>query len=74
MDAIATLKPVHSAHVSDDPWLSKPATPENIANLLVFLASDMSQEISGAIIPIDHARSTIQHMKAMIWHCVNGVM
>ena len=59
MDAIATMKSVHSAHGSDDPGYSKPATPESIANLLTFLSSDMSMEINGAIIPIDHAWSTI---------------
>lgn len=31
MDVIATIKPVHSAQVSDDPGFSKPAMPENIA-------------------------------------------
>ena len=59
MDAIVTMKPVHSAHESDEPGFSKPATPESRANLLVFLASGMSMEISGAVIPIDHAWSTI---------------
>ena len=59
MDAIAAMKPVQSARVSDDLGFSKPATPEGIANLLVFLASDVSIEVSGVIIPIDHAWSTI---------------
>ena len=59
LDAIATMKPVHSAHVSDDPGFSKPATPESIANLPVFLSSDMSMEVSGAVISIEHAWSTI---------------
>jgi enoyl-[acyl-carrier-protein] reductase (NADH) len=58
MDAIATMKPVHSVHASDDAGFSEPAMLESIANLLLFLASDMSMEISGAIIPIDHAWST----------------
>lgn len=61
MDAIAVMKvkPIHEAHVNQNPGFNQPASPESIANLLLFLSSDMSQEISGAIIPIDHAWSTI---------------
>ncbi len=59
MDAIAVMKPDHEAHVNQNPGFNQPATPESIANLLLFLTSGMSQEISGAFIPVDHAWSTI---------------
>ena len=59
MDAVEVMKPIHTAHVNDSPGFNQPASAESIANLLLFMTSDMSMEISGAIIPIDHAWSTI---------------
>ena len=56
---IATMKPVHAAHVSVKSCFSRPASPESLANLVVLLASDMSQDISGTVILIDYAWSTV---------------
>lgn len=54
----ARLKPIHDVHSS---WSSQKgmSTPQDQANILVFLVSDMSKEVSGAIIPVDRAWSTI---------------
>jgi len=54
MEAYAILKPIHDVH-SFNPKTSV----EQISNLLLFLSSDASKTISGAIIPIDYAWSTI---------------
>ncbi len=35
------------------------AAPETIAQVIIFLASDVSKGISGAILPVDKAWSTI---------------
>jgi enoyl-[acyl-carrier-protein] reductase (NADH) len=34
-------------------------TPEDIANSILYLASDLSTKVSGAILPVDQAWSTI---------------
>jgi len=59
MDQIGTaaMTPIHSLYAGKDH--THMATPEAQANILIFLASSMSAEISGAIIPVDHAWSTI---------------
>jgi hypothetical protein len=38
---------------------SKPAMPESIANLMLSLGLDTSGEMGDAIIPVNHACSTI---------------
>lgn len=53
----AAVTPIHSLYAGHDH--AHIATPEAQANVLMFLASSMSAEISGAIIPVDHAWSTI---------------
>lgn len=57
MDAAAKMKPVLDAHQRSD--RSDISKPNDIAQLLLFLASDASSTISGALIPIDRAWSTI---------------
>ena len=39
--------------------LGRTATPQDIANAILFLASDMSSVISGAVIPIDGALGVV---------------
>lgn len=58
LDAAATMTPVHNLHHVDMND-SNICQPEDVANLLLFLVSDASSQISGAIIPIDQAWSTI---------------
>ncbi|KIV81302.1 hypothetical protein PV11_03497 [Exophiala sideris] len=57
-DAYAAIKPVHELHTVWHTGQSS-APPQLLANVLLFLVSDMSAEMSGAIIPVDHAWSTI---------------
>ncbi|EXJ72570.1 uncharacterized protein A1O5_03716 [Cladophialophora psammophila CBS 110553] len=54
--SLAVLKGAHDLSVI--PGRNR-ATPESIANIIVFLASDLSSEISGAIISADSAWCTI---------------
>jgi len=59
--AYATMEPVHNLHGEQgrtQPGMQR-ASPKMMANVMLFLVSDASQEISGAIIPVDHAWSTI---------------
>ena len=57
-EAFKALKPVLYAHT---PVLSKPVPIDvsDVADAIVFLASDASKKISGAVVPIDQAWSTI---------------
>jgi enoyl-[acyl-carrier-protein] reductase (NADH) len=57
-EAHATIQPVIDLHL-DQASGTTIAKAELLANVLLFLVSDMSKEISGAIIPVDHAWSTI---------------
>jgi hypothetical protein len=54
--AWSKIKPLSDHHHSGP---SGYAEPQLIANLMLFLASDLSKEISGAAIPIDHAFCTL---------------
>ncbi|KAI9745052.1 MAG: hypothetical protein M1818_001330 [Claussenomyces sp. TS43310] len=50
------IRPVHALHM---PTNVPDIEPQDIANAILFLASDMSKKISGAILPVDKAWSTI---------------
>ncbi|OGE52373.1 hypothetical protein PENARI_c010G01937 [Penicillium arizonense] len=56
-EALASMRPVHSAHMAPEqgPYIKA----EEIATTIVFLASDSSLRINGAVVPIDNAWSTI---------------
>lgn len=57
LEASATMAPIHGVHITSTG--QAPIQPDEIAQTLVFLVSDGSSKISGAIIPIDIAWSTI---------------
>jgi NAD(P)-dependent dehydrogenase (short-subunit alcohol dehydrogenase family) len=50
--------PVMSALVLADSPIRRAAEPDEIADLVLFLASDQASVITGAIYPIDGARTT----------------
>ncbi|KAJ5747639.1 uncharacterized protein N7511_009335 [Penicillium nucicola] len=56
-EALSSMKPVHNAHMAPGkgPWIKA----EEIAATIIFLASDSSLRINGAVVPIDNAWSTI---------------
>ena len=58
MDAFETMKPVQLAHMPDQSK-GPTITPEEVAEVLLFLASGLSSKVNGAVIPIDDAWSTI---------------
>lgn len=45
-DGLAVLQPVHDSAVRN-------AKPEEIANVIVFLLSDLASDVNGAVIPVD---------------------
>lgn len=56
LNAIETMKHIHAAHMpGGQPYI----LPEEVARLILFLASDGSMQVNGAVIPIDNAWSTI---------------
>ncbi|EXJ90057.1 hypothetical protein A1O3_03125 [Capronia epimyces CBS 606.96] len=57
-EASATIKPVHDLHLNGPSGMTM-STAQQQANVLLFLLSDLSEEISGAVIPVDHGWSTI---------------
>lgn len=57
MTALATMKPIHSS-VSEGQD-GEGILPKDIAQTLLFLVSNQSKWINGAIGPIDNAWSTI---------------
>jgi enoyl-[acyl-carrier-protein] reductase (NADH) len=58
MDALKTMALIHQSHSCDrDKGIG--LCSEDVANALLFLVSDKSKGINGAIIPIDNAWSTI---------------
>ncbi|KAJ5223939.1 hypothetical protein N7468_008481 [Penicillium chermesinum] len=57
-DALAAMSPIHAAH-SSDREKGYAITPDDVANSLLFLISSSSRRISGAVIPVDNAWSTI---------------
>jgi enoyl-[acyl-carrier-protein] reductase (NADH) len=59
MKATAILQPVQSMMLRDNDYLKSFPTPDKIANVLLFLTSNMSSEMNGAIIPVDHGWSVI---------------
>jgi hypothetical protein len=54
--AWSKIKPIADHHVEGP---NGRAEPQVVANLMLFLVSDLSREISGAVIPIDHAFCTL---------------
>ncbi|KAH3908306.1 hypothetical protein HBI56_020300 [Parastagonospora nodorum] len=56
MGAMKFMQPVHDLGVVNGIGL---ADPQKHANVLAFLISDLSSEISGSIIPVDHGWSTL---------------
>jgi len=58
MAAYAKMKPIHDVHLDLDHGVSKPE-PEVVASMMIYLASDASVAVNGAIIPVDYAWSTI---------------
>ncbi|KAJ5425433.1 hypothetical protein N7465_000503 [Penicillium sp. CMV-2018d] len=56
-DALASMQPVLAGHLADGQWPY--IGPEEIAHTLIFLASNLSARISGSVIPIDNAWSTM---------------
>ena len=49
-----TCKPFHELDTSES---RPPQQPEDIANAIALLASDMSKTISGVVLPVDRAYS-----------------
>jgi enoyl-[acyl-carrier-protein] reductase (NADH) len=56
MGAMKFMQPVHDLGAVEGIGL---AEPQKHANVLAFLISDLSSEISGSIIPVDHGWSTL---------------
>ena len=57
-DALATMKEIHGSH-NRDKSKGMPIAAEDVARMMIFLASDYTPKVSGAIIPVDNAWSTI---------------
>nr|BAW27600.1 putative short-chain dehydrogenase [Aspergillus stellatus] len=57
-DAMAAMTPIHAAH-SSDRAKGFAITPDDVAQSLLFLISPASRRISGAVVPVDNAWSTI---------------
>ena len=53
------LRPITDAHIPYKDGQPQLAAPEDMVGILLFLASDMSKKMSGAIIPVDNAWSAI---------------
>ncbi|KAF2455519.1 short-chain dehydrogenase/reductase SDR [Lineolata rhizophorae] len=54
----ARMKPVHELHVPSD-GSSQILMPDDITSTILFLASDLSSKITGAVIPIDNGWSCL---------------
>ena len=57
-EAYKALEPVLSAH-TPDPGKGVPIDVSEVADAIIFLASDASKKISGAVLPVDQAWSAI---------------
>jgi NAD(P)-dependent dehydrogenase (short-subunit alcohol dehydrogenase family) len=58
VEAFKVSGPVMQAH-APDPSKEVPIDVSDVADAIVFLASDASKKISGAVLPVDKAWSTI---------------
>ena len=58
IEAFKASEPVMNAH-APDPSKEVPIDVFDVADAIVFLASDASKKISGAVLPVDKAWSTI---------------
>lgn len=58
MKATATLMSVRETIMPKEDYSKVPAA-DKVANVLVFLTSEMSSELNGSIIPVDHGWSVI---------------
>jgi NAD(P)-dependent dehydrogenase (short-subunit alcohol dehydrogenase family) len=58
MEASAILKPIHDVHLHGSGG-AVPIAPEEVAQTILFLASDRASKISGAMVPIDVAWSVV---------------
>ena len=52
-DQVAGLTPEHRARYESMASLGRLGAPEDIANVALFLASDLSSFVSGAVIAVD---------------------
>ncbi|KAJ9642227.1 uncharacterized protein PV06_03214 [Exophiala oligosperma] len=69
VEAFQNSRPVLNVHFNprstdalngqDGPIATGPISPEEVANVLVFLASDLSSAINGAVVPVDKAWSAV---------------
>ncbi|KAJ5181615.1 Short-chain dehydrogenase/reductase SDR [Penicillium cf. viridicatum] len=57
-DALQTMSPVHQAHAADRPK-GFGVEPDDIVQCILFLVSNHSKRINGAVIPVDNAWSVI---------------
>lgn len=57
--ALEVISPVHNLIANHSTKKLRMAPAQAAADVIVFLVSDMSSEISGAVIPVDHAWSTV---------------
>jgi NAD(P)-dependent dehydrogenase (short-subunit alcohol dehydrogenase family) len=55
--AMQAMRPIHSAHM--DMEIGPTIRAEEVAQTLLFLVSDASTRINGAVIPVDDAWSAI---------------
>lgn len=62
MEALATMKPIYDSHSlvnGGELAQNMPLTSDDLAQMIIFLASDRTHRVSGSIIPVDNAWSTI---------------
>ncbi|KAJ7367033.1 hypothetical protein DFH08DRAFT_836383 [Mycena albidolilacea] len=58
MQSLAAIQPIHTLHANLQTGEGM-MTPETVANVLLFLSSDLSKDINGAVLPVDNGWSVI---------------